>query len=242
MSEIINWIELHSKQLIFWVAILIFIGLILSSSLLFGLYNNLSQLNEGMKDNENKIETLEKSQASSQDRGPRGPAGVTGPPGPSGKAGGDYQSAGPLRNLQSAGAYVLDRLHGAGPASVAYLNKLSYQPNQIWTYLANNQIQNQYGQCLQGDETTGSVYMAGCDPNSTKQQWSHNNYGQLSSAESGGSQCLDVALESQFDGANKIVQGGQLEPGNSHYNLRIAKLKPCNQPKTLSSSQQWVFA
>ena len=239
MSSLINWFQEH-PQIIFWVSICVVIGLIVSVSVLFSLYSNLSDLNKGLLDNESSIKELQGYQAGNDAQGPRGPAGLRGPPGPKGGAGGDFQASGPLRNLQSSGAYVMDRLHGSGVASVAYLNKLNYQPNQIWTYSGNNQILNKYGQCLEGDSISGNAYMAGCDPNSSKQKWTHNNYGQLSSVEGG--ECLDVTLESQFDGANKIEQGSKLQSGNSHYNLRQVKLKKCDPANNINSSQQWVFA
>lgn len=240
MSAVLDWFREHSREIIFWISVLVAIGLIVSVSVLFGLYKNLSELNKGVNDNDDAIKELQTHKGGSDARGPRGPAGTRGPPGSQGGAGGEFQSTGPLRNLQSSGAYVMDRLHGSGVASIAYLNKLNYQPNQIWTYSGNNQILNKYGQCLEGDSISGNVYMAGCDPNSSKQKWRHNSYGQLSAVDGG--ECLDVTLESQFDGANKIEQGSKLEPGNSHYNLRRVKLKKCDNANNISSSQQWVFA
>jgi len=242
MSEVLNWFREHSKQIIFWASIILIFGLVVSVSVLFGLYSNISDLNKSVKENEQKMATLENAQATDNDRGPRGPPGQRGPPGPQGSSGSPYKAMGPLRNLQSSGAYVMDRLHGSGTASISFLNQLSYQPNQIWVYQGNNLIGNQYGECLQGDQTSGNVFMAGCDPNNANQQWKHNNYGQISSVGSNNTDCLDVSLQSQFDGANKIEQGSKLQPGNSHYNLRRVMLKQCAPPNNLSSSQQWVFA
>jgi len=201
---------------------------------------NIDSLNKSVQENLSQIQAIEKAQASNDGRGPRGPPGARGPPGPDGRAGATFQAFGPLRNLQSSGGYVMDRLHGSGAASVAYLNKLTYQPNQIWTYLANNQISNKYGECLQGDSNTGNVYMAGCNPNSTAQQWRQNNYGQISLVDGG--ECLDISLESQFGGASKIESGTKLARGNTHYNLQRVKLKQCDPSNNLKASQQWVFA
>lgn len=228
------------KLILLGMMAVIFILIMAISGAIY-MHSRVSKAETAQKETQKQLETLTQHQATSQDSGPRGAAGERGPPGPEGKAGGPYQASGPLRNLQSNGAYVMDRLHGSGIASIAYLNKLNYQPNQIWTLMGSGEIQNKYGQCLEGDKISGNVYMAGCDPNSTKQKWRHNNYGQISSLDTNNQECLDVTLESQFDGANQIEQGSRLKSGNSHYNLRRVKLKACDRSNNLSSSQQWVF-
>lgn len=203
------------------------------------LYSGLRELNEKYQDNQEQIQKIQKYQASQNNRGPRGSPGERGPQGPVGKSGGTNLSHGPMRNLESNGAYVVDRLHGIGTASVAFLNKLSYQPNQIWTHQSNFQLSNQYGNCLEGDPNTGDVYMAGCDSNSLKQKWKSNTYGQMILEEGG--DCLDVSLEDQFSGSNKIVRGSKLGKDSTHFNLRRLKLKKCDKPNSLKASQQFVF-
>jgi len=226
-----------------------FIGIIAAIILIVGAFGffldykwNIDSLQKSVQENLSQIKAIEKATAAGAGTGTgaRGPSGSRGPPGPDGKPGATYQAYGPLRNIQSDGGYVMDRLHGSGAASVAYLNKLTYQPNQIWTYMENNQIVNKYGDCLQGDNNTGNVYMAGCDANNTSQQWKQNNYGQISMVEGG--ECLDISVESQFNGTNKIVAGSKLDQGNVHYNLQRVKLKECNPPNNLKPTQQWVFA
>jgi hypothetical protein len=203
------------------------------------LYHGLNDLNDKYQANSAQLGVLQNNVAGFNNRGPPGPSGERGPPGPAGPSGGTNLGRGPLRNLDSDGAFVVDRLHGSGKASIAFLNKLSYQPNQIWTYENNNQISNQYGGCLTGDAISGEVYMNGCDANAVGQKWQQNNYGQISLQEGG--QCLDVSLESQFNGANKIVRGSELGKDNNHFNIRTLKLKQCNKPNVLSPTQQFIF-
>ena len=174
------------SRILYWIfgviGVLVTIFLIIY---LIMLHVNLSDLTEKYNDNHHQLEELQKHQASSSSRGPRGLSGERGPEGPIGKSGGEFLAQGLLRNLESNGSMVVDRLHGSGTASVAFLNKPSYQPNQIWSYLGNHQIRNQYGDCLEGDANTGDVYISGCDSNALKQKWKHNNYGQMSFPEGG---------------------------------------------------------
>lgn len=190
---------------------------------------------------EETLKQIETQVASNKNRGPQGPPGKPGPQGLPGTPGATYVARGTLQNVKYQGDLVLDRLHGQGIASVAFLNASNLQPNQQWIYQSDGTIRNQYdGSCLTGDTISRQVFQAGCagKPN---QNWVFNSYGQLISKEDS-ELCLDTTFDAQFQGTNKIVQGQKLDKGTTHANLQRVTLKNCNKGDNLSGTQQWVFS
>jgi hypothetical protein len=129
--------------------------------------------------------------------------GTEGPQGPPGLSGGIFQRQGPLRNLANVGL-VADRLYGTGPSSVPYLADMNYTSHQTWT-LESNKLQNQYGNCLLGDNTTNLVYMSGCDSKGT--DWIYDSLGRLQ-FKGNPAKCLTPVYEGLF----KCKRNEQIPP------------------------------
>ena len=174
-------------------------------------------------------------------KGPPGPQGKRGRDGKQGRTGGTFLESGFIRNVSMPNdknnvSMVLDRTYGQGKGTRLFLNERNNLSNQMWKLNSNNTLSNQYGLCVTA-QNDKDVYMAKCDPNKKRFQWSLTKDGQVLYNKTG-KDCLSLSSIKADDNFTLSGKDGQWSDESSLKDKKVVTLQKCDLSKL---DQRWTF-